>query len=456
MATKTSFRPFFLGQNFEECCDGGIVFAICILIFVLPASIALLDSFAALAAFLYLVKKIYRICVDWPLKAAHLDPGGKLKFIWFGFAPPPSPLNLPLQFLALSFFISVIFSHYPGQSFVAYMGKFVKCVFLYFSFLEAFSKERYFWLFINSFFFSAFIACLSGASQHFWGKDFIKGHVMGVVNEVSSQRVNSTFYGANGFGAYLLPVIGLAVNILFTALFKKKSWILSLTMVLILALFMACMCWTYSRSAWFGFLVMAVAMVVLDWRKIPLAAALLLVFYLVFVPSLNQVRNVDLMNDNSTGQKVQKENLLENMKPDLKDIGSGRKNYWRRAVEIIHMSPVFGTGLNTYAKILKKKYSQNSGAWYYAHNCYLQLAAETGFVGLAVFLWFLYTLFHSSLQHCWSMKSGWPLTFLQGAVSGLAGFLFQSAFDNTFYTVQLGVLMWVLFGFAVAATRLEK
>ena len=92
--------------------------------------------------------------------------------------------------------------------------------------------------------------------------------------------------------------------------------------------------------------------------------------------------------------------------------------------------------------------------WWYAHNCYLQMAAETGFIGLACFLWMLFVLLWQSLTYCKQIKDPWLLTFLQGALSGLFGFLVQSFFDNTFYTVQLGVFMWLMFGLIVAVIRL--
>ena len=83
------------------------------------------------------------------------------------------------------------------------------------------------------------------------------------------------------------------------------------------------------------------------------------------------------------------------------------------------------------------------------------MAAEIGLMGLAFFLWTLFLLLREGLIYCQRLKDGWSLAFLQGTVSGLSGFLVQSFFDNTFYTVQLGVLMWLLFGLTVALTRYE-
>ena len=199
----------------EALCDWGIVFSLCALVFVLPASIALLDSFAALAVFFYLLKKINRINIDWPSKAFHLNLLDKLHFIWKGFAPPVNFLNRPLKFLVLAVFISVLFSQYPALSLTAFIGKFLKCVFLYFSFIESFRDEKRIRVFLKVFLASAFITALSGIFQHYTGKDFIKGRLIGTENFVSTERISSAFFGANGFGAYLLPVIGLVAHFLY-------------------------------------------------------------------------------------------------------------------------------------------------------------------------------------------------------------------------------------------------
>jgi len=431
----------------ETFCDRGIFISLCAAVFVLPASIAYLDSFAALAIFLYLLKKINRIILDWPQRTSGLGLLGKINSIWNGFAPPANFLGRPLQILALAFFVSVLFSQYPALSLNAFFGKFLKYVFLYFCFIEVFRDEKRIRLFLGLFFLSAFITVLSGIVQHYTGKDFIKGHVFGTENFVTMERVNSVFFSANGFGAYLLPVIGLIAHFLYTAVVRRRSWFLGGILAFFLVLLLSCLCWTYSRSAWIGYLVILFVMTILDRRKIFYAGALLLVFIFIFLPSLNDVRHMHLINDNNGG--VQKE---EDMRSVLEQSGSGRFMYWKKAISVIRTSPIWGTGLNTYTRIIKRDADPNT--WRYAHNCYLQMAAETGLLGLACFLWLLFVLLRHSLDRCDQIKDLWPLSILQGAMAGLFGFMVQSFFDNTFYTVQLGVYMWLIFGLMVAVMRL--
>ncbi len=440
MATPN--KPAKADNKFASFCDGGIIFSLCALVFVLPASIAFLESFAALAITFYLLKKINRIVVDWPSRASSLNALGKLYFIWKGFCPPVNFLNRPLAILTLAFFISVLFSQYPALSFTAFIGKFIKCVFLYFSFIEASTSEKRIRIFLNFFLAAAFITVVNGIFQHYTGRDFLKGHL------IAGGRINSFFYTANGFGAFLLPLIGVLSHLLYTAIARKKAWLLAGAWALFLALSLVCLCLTYSRSSWVGYFSILFAMLLLDWRKIFFVAGLFLICTLIFLPSLDKVRHMHLVIDTET--IVQQNKSVESV---LEQGGSGRFGFWSKAVSIIRSSPVWGTGLNTYTRILKQ--DPDMTKWWYAHNCYLQLAAETGLTGLACFLWMLFVLFRNGLYYCHHIKDTWQLTLLQGAVSGLFGFLVQSFFDNTFYTVQLGVLMWLFICLIVAVTRLD-
>ncbi len=418
-------------DTIESFCDGGIVVSLCALILVLPVSIAFLDSFAALAVFFYFFKKINRIVVHWPTSICR------------GLAPPENVLNLPLQFLSLAVFISVLFSQYPMLSFLAFFGKFLKSVFLYFSFIEAFRNDKRIRLFLNFFLAAAFITVLDGVFQHYAGRDLLKGHL------IAGGRVNAFFFSANGLGAYLLPVTGLVTHLLFTAITRHRSWMWQAGLAFFVVLLLACLCWTYSRSAFIGYLIILLMMVLLDRRKLLFAGALLLVFIFIFLPSLNNVRHLYLINDNNGGNAQN-----QSVNSILEDGGSGRVLFWTKAVSIIQSSPIYGTGLNTYGRILKR--NPNQRTWWYAHNCYLQMTAEIGLLGLSCFLWMVFVVVVHGFNYCKQIKDSWMLALLQGSLAGLFGFMVQSFFDNTFYTVQLGVFMWLLFGLTVAVTRYEQ
>ena len=126
-------------------------------------------------------------------------------------------------------------------------------------------------------------------------------------------------------------------------------------------------------------------------------------------------------------------------------LGMGRIGFWVEAAEFIKKYPLTGSGLNTYSKL------ENM----YAHNCYLQMAAEIGIPGLLAFLVMIGVVFLRALRSLAELKDPYWETILAALLSGLAAFLIQSFFDTTLYSVQLGALFWVMVGLIGAVSRVR-
>ena len=73
-----------------------------------------------------------------------------------------------------------------------------------------------------------------------------------------------------------------------------------------------------------------------------------------------------------------------------------RLEYWRQAIEAIKERPLFGSGPRTFYLLSRRLQSApNSWSWF-AHSFPLQTAAETGLVGLSIFLFLICVLFRGS------------------------------------------------------------
>jgi O-antigen ligase len=403
-------------SNLQLWCDKGIVFSLCILVIFLPISIALVDSFAAFAIFFYLIKKI---------------SSGKGLFSYQNF------LKRPLEILILVVFISVLQSQFFTTSLYAFLGKFLKGIFLYFCFSEAFTNEKRIQLFLRMFLGSVFLVSLSGLTQLYLGMDFLRAHPF------VGSRITASLGQPNTFGAFLLLPLSVVGHLVYDITGKKeKSLALQIALMILLSVLLVCLCWTYSRASWLGYILSLFLMVILDKRKILFALALFLIVIYIFLPNLNNLRHMSLFKDNTEISLERKNGIL-----NFIEGGNGRIEFWKNAVFIIKKYPVWGSGLNTYAKDLKRF----SLPHWYAHNCYLQMGAEIGLIGLSSFLWMLWVFFSRSFHFLNRMSNESmfkPLS--QGLLAGLGGLLLDSFFDNTLYTVQLGVFFWVMMGFAVA------
>jgi len=395
-------------------CNNAVVVCYCALVFFLPISIALVESFAGAVILFYLLKKVFA----WDLK----PHGSLLAGAMFG--------NI------LVVLTTVFFSKFFMVSLFAFFAKFIEGCFLYYSFVECFDRKQYIRWFIRVLAFSAAVIALSGLSQYFFHYEFVR-HM-----PLESGRISSTFRNANDFGAYLIPISSLilAFLLMYVSSAGLRVWHKALLAAL-MVLPLACLGLTYSRSSWGGFFV-AMVLIGVMCRSMMYNVLLITVFLAVFLPLMMIQRNVSFVSDNLTRSAVVTQTFG----------GMGRMEFWREAEKIIKQFPLFGSGLNTYSRVAPG-YKINWGG--YPHNCYLQMAAETGIVGLVSFLVLMGVLFFRGWRSIARMKDLFLKSAALGAYAGLAGFLLQSGLDTTLYSVQLANLMWILMGLIVAAIHVD-
>ncbi len=127
-----------------------------------------------------------------------------------------------------------------------------------------------------------------------------------------------------------------------------------------------------------------------------------------------------------------------------------RFKVWQAAFAMIKDHPILGQGIGTFMDNFRK-YMPNL-IIQYAHNCFLQIWAETGIFSLLSFLGFLVLLFSE-----WIKAFNKNHNFLiLGLLCGIFGFLVHSFFDTDLYSLQLSMLFWFTVGFTTAAAKLEK
>jgi len=124
---------------------------------------------------------------------------------------------------------------------------------------------------------------------------------------------------------------------------------------------------------------------------------------------------------------------------------------------MIKERPLFGHGLSTFMgnfpKYGKGYYYLTQGIIPYAHNCYLQIAAETGIVGLASFLCLIGTFFTHTIISLKKIKNRFYHAVLSGISAGIIVTLVHSAVDTNLYSLQLSVLFWLMLGLNASLQR---
>ena len=129
-----------------------------------------------------------------------------------------------------------------------------------------------------------------------------------------------------------------------------------------------------------------------------------------------------------------------------------RVELWKRALDVIKAKPWLGTGINTY-NVAHEKYDTNQN-WrvrgYYAHNGYLQLAAEIGVPGISFFLLFLLIFFIKGLRGSNSVRGSPDELLHLGILTGLLAFLIYGLFDTNLQSPQCLMSFWLLAGVLIA------
>ncbi len=431
-------------EKFIDWCDKAMAFSFYALIYFLPISIALAETFTGTAFFFFLLKRGTVLCVRLREKnKAKKGIGFFARNFLSSFKPVSSGLNIPILIVLCFNLISVMQSQFLMQSIEGFVGKVLQSVFLYFNFTEVMRTRKRLKRFLSVFLISCTLITINGYFQMLTGKGFIFGHAF-------DGRISSSFRHANDLGAYLLIVVPILFcisvlpkrsknplkknvgyrSISFSPIVQFALFLLFLATFITIGL-------TYSRGVWIGFILSLLLLGIfgIRQRKIIIYFSVLAVaFLLMFYPKIYDQRT-----------------LLKDFKTSLAH--NNRIVYWERSIQIVKDYPLFGCGLNTYAQV-EGRYTAGWGG--YPHNSYLQMLAEIGPFGLAAFLWMLIVLFRDSLRALKKIKIQENKLLLFGFQTGLLGFLIHSFFDTNFYSVQLGSLLWIIIGCVVRFSDIEN
>ncbi|KKU44062.1 MAG: hypothetical protein UX59_C0004G0013 [Microgenomates group bacterium GW2011_GWA1_46_7] len=323
----------------------------------------------------------------------------------------PSAITLSILAILLTQTLATIFSLHPYTSFWGYYSRFhqgllttICYTIVYFAalkWLDYKSTQKLIKVSVITAFFISLYAVLEhfGIDKNFWIQDV-------------QNRVFSTLGQPNWLAAYLLPHLFLTLYLFQTD--SNKSRITPY--YLLFSLFFVTLLFTKSRS---GFLAFALSYPVyfflltrqFSWTKIKfrfirLSVLLILIALAIGTPysprlSLNRDTNIPTTSI-GTGT------VLDSGGTESGDI---RKIVWTGALKLIAQHPILGTGPETFAYTYywTRPLAHNiTSEWDFlynkAHNEYLNIAATTGLLGLAAYLYFHFAIFHTSLLRVPSSK----------------------------------------------------
>lgn len=414
----------------SERIDAVIRFFLYVLVFWLPYSPAVVESCVVISFVLWVVK---RAVVAGQQKSLSGLPHQEFYQYLKDFKPAPSPIDKPIVFFLAFCLISAISSVFWRQSLPNFLTKTVEWFIVYFLVVEVFRKKTHIYIVLILFIVTSLATALDSIVQvYVTHKDLFLGHSITL-----GGRPTAAFKTSNGLGGYLTVAIP---AIFAAALFKNRNLRYRVLIPVIFLFTLWSLVLTFSRGAWLGTFLGGMLMLFIFFFHrqkaelyLSLGFFLIIVFlYLLFGLILAGSSSSDLLGRFST--------IL------------WRVDIWRDSIPMIKDNLLFGHGINTYMQLFESYRTGKGGPDpTYAHNCYIQLAVETGIAGLFAFLWIIVELFRKSmicLDRYWA--ANYNLTILAvGLFSGIFAFLVHSFFDTHLYSLQLSVYLWFMIGLHV-------
>jgi len=336
-----------------------------------------------------------------------------------------TPLALFFIFVLISYFTS----EYPKQSFRG-IFKIAKPLLVFMMAKDLFrdtkSQKRFDCIFGATF----LLVAIDCSIQYVFGKDLLRGFA--AEQSGAGIRLIGPFGNFAKMATYLvlvIPVFGMRFWNDFTCSGQRKKSLYNLALFLagfVLLYLTRCRGPVVALVLSLGFL-----LVYKRWFRALGIALLLCLALLAAVP-----RNVLVHLD----AEKKEQSVVE------------RFELWKRALDVIKAKPWTGTGINTY-NVAHEKYDKEQN-WrvrgYYAHNGYLQLAAEIGLPGIFFFLLFLFMFFKKILGSPGAIRGSSEEYMRLGLLTGLLAFLIYAAGDNNLQSPPSLMFFWFSAGILLA------
>lgn len=388
--------------------DLAVEYAIYGVIFFIPISIAIIGTFAGMAIVFFLVKKI--LSPDFSSIKAN-----KMLFLFL-----------------LAFFIFMDLSllnsgPLAAKSLKTLFIKWGRFPLLIWAIIDTFQDTRRIVKAACVLLFSATLVGLTVFTQRFLGFEFLRGNAPGGFSIPST----GPFKNQNGLAAYLTCVIPVVLSF---GLWKWKRVAIKICFLLITAVLVLSSFWTFCRGGWLGLIsgLIFITLVTNYYRIKKIFWPLFLSSYLFFVPLIG-LTLFFFRNKNDGGRFI----------------------LFRAAWGMIKEHPLLGKGIGTFMDYCAS-YTNNPGVLY-AHNCFLQIWAESGIFSLLSFLLFVGYVFYKSIKVSLRIPKSLNYFILIGLTAGLSGFLVHSFCEVHLYSFQLSFLFWVILGLTVTlSSNLEK
>lgn len=344
----------------------------------------------------------------------------------------PTPLGIPLLVFVGVGLLSMVFNRVNPIVGIAGLRAMLQYVILYYVIIHAHLDKKKYRRLITLFLIVAAITVFYGYFQQAIGLEASADWEMRRYHQDIDLRVYSTMENPNTYGAYLVVMMGLTLNLFFTFFNydRLKSFYLGgLALLLFWGLLM-----TYSRMSLLSLLVALVALALIRFRKYVPLLVLAGVGVLLILPPEFYSRLTFVLSP-------------EYIELSLK---GGRLYLMQKSWEVVSLSPFLGVGPGMFggsvAGIFDSPIYQLMDMPYHMNldNFYFQVWTEMGTLGLLAFLWLFLSIIKQALRAYRQVTDPYWQGVAAGALTVFAGITFQSLVAGIWEVHQVASYLWFL------------
>ncbi|HDP68609.1 MAG TPA: O-antigen ligase domain-containing protein [Candidatus Marinimicrobia bacterium] len=259
----------------------------------------------------------------------------------------------------------------------------------------------------------------------------------------SGKRLTAPFEGdagePNTLGGYLIFIIAINLSLVLQPGIipqpKYRRLLLWITAISIFPFFL-----TNSRGSWAAAIPVVIAYIFLSNRRWIIVG--FLAFFLLMAPIILPDTVIDRFRYTFQKQTGYAATLQENIGGVTLDTSaSERVRSWRDAWQGVKKSPLFGYGIT---------------GWRFLDAQYMRVLIETGFFGLGLFLYLLYSVLNETWKVFKNAKIPFFKYFAQGFFVATIAMMTHSIGANTFIILRIMEPFWLVCGLVISIPYIEK
>ena len=343
-----------------------------------------------------------------------------------------NPLNIPIASFLVAVAVGVIMAVDFKHSLKGYTT--LGWISIFFLFVNNVKNVTQFKKLIRILIIITTITGAYGIFQHFTGIDFF-GNVQHL--SYSLTRSPGFFNSPQTFGNYILLVLPVVIGLSFySKTGREKRWLQLSSLIILTAII-----FTYGRAVWVGLIGGLILMTILRSKRLLLSIVAGIIICSIFVI---------IFSSSQFAQRVV--GTLKSNRP-LAD----RTEFWEGSLRILKDYPITGLGWEGF-RLAYPRYKPPEGRYLvcHAHNNFIDVAVDSGFLGLGIFLWLLVTIYKVGFHIFKELKEGYFKGIAWGFLGSFTAFLIAGLSQYNFGDSEVVMLFYFLLGMVMVIPRIVE